>query len=184
MAQASALTRKGMEGREVVRASGALLLVGANEGDAEALYKIWKKYEVTKYTMIKDIGSIEDCRARIARHLGWGRRVGPFLVTMDGGLIGYCGARINEVGRAELFYNLDDSAWGSGYGTDVARALAELAFRDKRVSFAGAEAVVDNIASWRVLEKIGMRRIGVRKGGFENRDGRFDVYVYELADRG
>ena len=47
-------------------------------------------------------------------------------------------------------------AWGKGYATEVAAALRDWAFANLPVEYFLAFAHVDNLASCRVLEKIGM----------------------------
>lgn len=43
-----------------------------------------------------------------------------------------------------------------------------------------AESAVENSPSWKILEKIGMKRIKTVKDAFENREGLHDFYVYEI----
>jgi RimJ/RimL family protein N-acetyltransferase len=59
----------------------------------------------------------------------------------------------------EVGYRLRKASWGQGYATEGAAALLRRAFQfgAKRVV---ATALVGNIGSTRVMEKIGLRRIG------------------------
>lgn len=78
-------------------------------------------------------------------------------------LIGFGGFRFVEPGRdVEILYGIDPLLWGRGYATEAARALLDWAFRETALTriFAGADA--PNRASFRVLEKLGMRYDGVR----------------------
>jgi RimJ/RimL family protein N-acetyltransferase len=80
----------------------------------------------------------------------------------NGRFLGRCGLRPDEqTSEAELAYAFVRSAWGHGVATEAARAV--LAWG----SAAGVTRVVScvlasNIASQRVLEKVGMARIGER----------------------
>jgi ribosomal-protein-alanine N-acetyltransferase len=56
----------------------------------------------------------------------------------------------------ELGYTLARSAWGRGYGTEVARALAEYAFEVLGADRVVAQVEPANEASRHVLEKVGM----------------------------
>ena len=79
------------------------------------------------------------------------------------GLVGFGGFRFVEPGRdVEILYGIDPPLWGRGYATEAARALLDWAFRETGLTriFAGADA--PNRASFRVLEKLGMRYDGVR----------------------
>ncbi len=61
----------------------------------------------------------------------------------------------------ELGYRLVASAWGRGYATEGSRALIRKAFEDLGVRRVYATTVVANVASWRVMEKAGLRRVRV-----------------------
>lgn len=89
---------------------------------------------------------------------GWGHWA---VVTRDDGrLIGFCGLWTVDVdGRdeVELAYRLTPSSWGRGLATEAASAA-----RDAGFGHYGLERLVslidaDNVASWRVAEKVGMR---------------------------
>jgi [ribosomal protein S5]-alanine N-acetyltransferase len=63
--------------------------------------------------------------------------------------------------RAELGYVLARDWWGRGLMTEAARAVVEWALADPRIFRVWAVTDVDNAASARVLEKIGMQREGL-----------------------
>jgi RimJ/RimL family protein N-acetyltransferase len=56
----------------------------------------------------------------------------------------------------ELGYTLARASWGRGYGTEIARALAEYAFGVLGATRVVAQVEPDNRASRHVLEKLGM----------------------------
>lgn len=64
------------------------------------------------------------------------------------------GAPPDEV---ELGYRLRRSAWGKGYATEGCRALIEKGFHELGVQRVFASTMVVNVASWRVMEKAGLR---------------------------
>lgn len=57
-----------------------------------------------------------------------------------------------------LGYLVDPAHAGRGHATDLARALLDLAFTELGLHRVTAGCFADNIASWRVMEKVGMRR--------------------------
>lgn len=59
----------------------------------------------------------------------------------------------------ELGYRFRRAAWGRGYATESAAALVSLAFSQPEVTAVVAAALVTNRGSWRVMEKIGMKRV-------------------------
>lgn len=60
--------------------------------------------------------------------------------------------------RAEVGYVLARSHWNQGYMTEAARAIVEWALSQPEVFRVWAVCDVENIASARLLEKVGMRR--------------------------
>ena len=62
-------------------------------------------------------------------------------------------------GGMELGYRLYPAAWGRGLATEGARALIASAFERLPVDLIVATTMADNIGSWRVLEKCGLRRV-------------------------
>jgi len=83
---------------------------------------------------------------------------GLWLVLADGRAAGFVGLRPREwASEPELFYGLAPDARGRGFATEAARAVIDLLFTAPGVT--GAWAVTDppNLASCRVLERLGMR---------------------------
>ena len=61
----------------------------------------------------------------------------------------------------ELGYRLRRSAWGKGYATEGSCALIDKAFGELGARRVVANTMVVNEASWRVMEKSGMRRVRI-----------------------
>jgi len=61
--------------------------------------------------------------------------------------------------EVELGYRLRQSAWGKGYGTEGARALIRKGFTELGVQRVCARTYQDNLASRRVMEKVGLRLV-------------------------
>jgi ribosomal-protein-alanine N-acetyltransferase len=84
---------------------------------------------------------------------------GPWIVVhrADGRVIGHCGLRHwDELSGVEVFYALARSYWGAGLATEGARASLRFGFEHLGLERIVAAAKADNLASRRVLEKIGM----------------------------
>lgn len=62
-------------------------------------------------------------------------------------------------GGTELGYRLYPAFWGRGLATEGARALIASAFERLHLDRVVATTMADNIGSWRVLEKCGLRRV-------------------------
>lgn len=89
------------------------------------------------------------------------RRRFQLAVTLreSGTLIGNCGIRITDPEQREgsLGYELDPRCWGNGYATEAARQMVRFAFTELRLQRVWATCVAENLASARVLERLGMR---------------------------
>jgi RimJ/RimL family protein N-acetyltransferase len=59
----------------------------------------------------------------------------------------------------ELGYRLMRDAWGKGYATEGSRALIAVAFERRGARRVWASTMVINLASRRVMEKVGMRHV-------------------------
>jgi RimJ/RimL family protein N-acetyltransferase len=62
-------------------------------------------------------------------------------------------------GQVELGYRLRKSAWGKGYATEGSRALIRKGFTEHGVHRVVAEAMAVNLASRRVMEKVGLKLV-------------------------
>jgi RimJ/RimL family protein N-acetyltransferase len=83
-----------------------------------------------------------------------------------------------------LGYLVDPSYAGRGIATVIATTLLDLAFGELGLRRVTAGCFADNVSSWRVMEKVGMRREqhGVRDGWHADL-GWVDGYTYAiLAD--
>jgi RimJ/RimL family protein N-acetyltransferase/uncharacterized damage-inducible protein DinB len=90
-------------------------------------------------------------------------------------LAGFSGLRVEaDTGRIELLYAFDPALWHRGLATEAAKAVLRDAFDRLRVPVIFAGTHPANEASWRVLEKLGMRRLGSRHTAVE------ELLVYAL----
>ena len=62
--------------------------------------------------------------------------------------------------QASLGYCMHPDYWGQGYMTEAAAALLKFGFEEMTWRRITSFCDPDNIGSWRVMEKIGMRREG------------------------
>lgn len=84
-----------------------------------------------------------------------------------GEITGWCGLDHMDRGwpNPALFYMIHKEHWGQGYATEAARALVDFVFREMEIPVIDSACLADNIASKRVMEKIGMRYVGLDAEG-------------------
>jgi ribosomal-protein-alanine N-acetyltransferase len=86
----------------------------------------------------------------------------------------------------EIGFIFNPAFQGKGYATEASRALIDNSFKELNAHRVVGYCSTENIPSWRVLEKCGMKREGMqRKNVFfhEDKDGRpiwFDSYQYAI----
>ena len=89
----------------------------------------------------------------------WGHGIWILRERRSGRTLGRAGIRFGELegdGRAALSYALSSEVWGEGLGTEIARALVQVAQRDLGLAEIIAAAYPHNVASRRVMEKAGL----------------------------
>ena len=84
------------------------------------------------------------------------------VLRSDHSLIGGCNLSITrrEECEAMIGYTLHPEFWGQGYTTEAAAALLRFGFGNLGLHRITSWCDPDNTGSWRVMEKIGMRREG------------------------
>jgi ribosomal-protein-alanine N-acetyltransferase len=105
--------------------------------------------------------------------------------ALDEAFIGWCGlTRWNpDHHSASLGYCFDDAAWGHGYATEAAGALLGWAFDALDLNRVQAETDTRNVASARVLEKLGFVREGTLREDCVVNGEVSDSWVYGLIRR-
>jgi aminoglycoside 6'-N-acetyltransferase len=109
-----------------------------------------------------------------------------FAVTLrsTGDLIGDCGSKTaaDDPRQAEIGYTIGSAHQGNGYGTETARILLSYLFdvRGKHRVTAGCDP--RNVASIRVLERVGMRREGHLRQSFWMNGEWADDLLFAILD--
>lgn len=138
-----------------------LILRPFTEDDAEPLYGILCQDDILRYFPNPGPPSPDRVRRLVAHQLvHWAERgLGWWAVEPHGTpeLIGWCGLQfLPETQETEVGYLLSRPFWGQGLATEAARTSLQFGFEEL-----GLESIIglvhpDNIASQRVLEKLGM----------------------------
>jgi [ribosomal protein S5]-alanine N-acetyltransferase len=159
------------------------------DADADDLFALHSSAEVLRYWDSPPWHEPERARRFIAacRQMaedGTGARVAVDRVS-DGAFLGWCGlVRWNPDHRsAAMGYCYRAAAWGHGYATEAARELLQWAFDTLDLNRVQAEADTRNLASARVLEKLGFVREGTLREDCVVDGEVSDSWVYGLLRR-
>lgn len=105
------------------------------------------------------------------------------LTIPHGAPIGSVGLSLSG-GKGEIGYVIAVNCWGRGYATEAAESLLRLGLEEFGLSEITATCRPDNVASARVLEKIGMTRNGLRKADKLIRGQWRDSLVFSVSALG
>jgi len=85
---------------------------------------------------------------------------------------------------AQLAYEFSPHFWGQGYATEACRRVLRLLFEGYGVSGVMAEVDTRNVASIRLLERLGFKRVAHGAGADFFKRMVSDEYRYRLAAEG
>ena len=146
-----------------------LLVRSWRDDDAVPLAAMGADVEFVRYlqgrpwTIDDAIGMIGNCRTVEAS-------IGATLWALedrgDGSLVGYCGFGVTNAAcvRADLIelgWGIERSRWHEGLATEAALGVIPLGVRGFGTRRLFAKCHVDNAASERVMQHIGLRRVGL-----------------------
>ena len=143
-----------------------LTLRPAGEADAGQTWRYWRVEEVARWLPFAP-GAVEDYRAkflepeRLAKTLvieHHGGVIGDLMLSVGDGWAQREVADQARAVQAEIGYVLDPSYGGRGHATEAVEALLGLCFDDLGLRRVTAGCFADNVASWRLMERLGMRR--------------------------
>lgn len=166
-----------------------LLLRELVEADWGAVHQYASDPEVVRYLPWGPNTEAETrafVRRRIASQQEDPRRQYEFAVVLkaEGLFIGTCGLHLSgpEDPEAWVGYALSRRFWGQGYATEAARALLAFGFDELGLHRIFATRDPANVASARVLEKIGMRREGLLQQHLWGKGRWHDRLLYAILD--
>jgi RimJ/RimL family protein N-acetyltransferase len=142
-----------------------LLLRPFEDGDLQAMYEMQSDEEVVRYLYF-DARSLDEVRTALARKTaavgiaGEGDGVGVAVVLLETGEVVadislWCVSEGHQQG--EIGFIVHPAHQGKGYATEAARPMLDFAFDTVGLHRVVGRTEARNIASARVLEKLGMR---------------------------
>lgn len=164
-----------------------LLLRPPTLEDAAPIYEGYgQDPEVTRFLIWKPHKNLTETQAFIQRSLAVWEAGSAFpwvlVLKQENQLIGMLELRIEDH-KADLGYVLAKAHWGEGFATEAAQLIVDWALAQPEIFRVGAVCDVDNLASARVLEKVGMQREGILRRWLRRpSDGKQprDCYAYAI----
>ena len=150
------------------RLETARLLIRAFEPeDAEAWLEMVSDLDFRRFLPPGPMPTMETFHSAIERRHAMEREHGYAMWAVDvketGAFVGQCG--LQPAGRTgpevELAYHFNKASWNKGYATEAAIAVLTQGLGPIGLDRIIAVVVPENIGSWRVMEKAGMRYEGL-----------------------
>lgn len=142
-----------------------LTLCQFTEADAPLIFTLNSDPVVLQY-LHEPLLENEEHAAQIIRDIimpQYQHNLGRWAIHVKGNneFIGWCGLKYRpELDEIDLGYRLMQKAWGKGYATEAAQQTLEYGFKTLNIKLITGRAHIENIASIKILEKIGMDFIG------------------------
>ena len=154
--------------------------------DAEDMFEYASDPEVAKYTGWNTHQSVKETRfflnTVVKRYKNreitdWG-----IVHKGDAKFIGTCGFAECHLSdsRAEIGYALSQKYWRQGYMSEAIAAVIDFGFRTMNLNRVEASCKVENIASSRVMEKVGMQFEGILREHKFIKGQYWDLKIYSI----
>jgi [ribosomal protein S5]-alanine N-acetyltransferase len=164
---------------------GSIEMRQISSEDIKPFYQYITHENITRFLASADIPDSFESAGRELMY--WGRlhslrsSVYWAISLKSGQIIGTCGFNYWNQGqkRTEISYDIDHNYWGKGFATAAVRAMTDFAFLKMQVKRIQATVAVHNLASIKVLEKVGYQREGMMSnyGILEGKSKDFYMYA-------
>jgi RimJ/RimL family protein N-acetyltransferase len=171
-------------GERIIANTERLIIREFVESDVNTLFQILSLPEVMQFSLTGALSfdmSIAKMQSFIDSYQEYGYGKWAVIYRQTGQLIGYCGIGVEQIDGTienELGYRFDPQFWGQGLATEAASACLKYAFSTLHLEYLLGIVEPENVASVRVLEKIGM--IFIKESLYYSKK----VHVYKIGRLG
>lgn len=157
--------------------------------DVQPLFAIWSDVDAMRYFSFPAMTHLDQATDRLARALKRSAEGEDFICAVEssttGEVFGDCALfhPDEQSRRVEIGFCLNPKHWGSGYMTEAASALIEHAFGALNMRRIEADIDPRNVASARLLERLGFVREGLLRERWLVGEEVSDSLLYGLLER-
>ncbi len=131
--------------------------------DAAGLHALWITPGVRRFLLDDVVIPFDGAAEAVAtsRELFTRHRFGLWAVRLTGApaIVGFAGLwPFRDPPEFELLYGVDESLWGQGYAVEASRAVLDYCYTTLGMPSLRASTDAANVASLRVLDKLGFTR--------------------------
>ncbi|AZA83205.1 GNAT family N-acetyltransferase [Chryseobacterium lactis] len=176
---------------DLILKSNRLTLRTFKESDVSNVHEMLLKPEITAFNPTSYADDEKETQAlidawRSESEAQQNRKKFTFLIetTIDFTFAGIIGIDLIKLHykNAETWYKLSPEVWGKGYATEALERIIQFGFEDLKLHRIEAGCAVDNIASYKVMEKSGMIREAHRRKLLPLKNGWSDNYEYAILE--
>jgi RimJ/RimL family protein N-acetyltransferase len=167
-----------------------LLLRPFQRGDVDAVYSYRRREDVARYLFDGPL-SRDECALAIQQrtsHLHLQNKDDKIILAVElqstGVLVGEVSliCRSVEARQGEVGWIFDPAFGGQGYATEAGRAMLDLGFSEADMHRIMARCDARNTPSWRLMERLGMRREAHFKGHALFKGGWDEEFIYAMLE--
>ena len=164
-----------------------LLLRRFEEKDINELYDGYINQDEFLYYANKEHKTLEEVEGYIKRQLERyeSKDVYNWCIALKNtyAIIGAINLRVNDYNNSvEFNYAIDNRYINNGYMTEALIAVKEFCMNELKVKRFQGGCCVENLASEKVMKKIGMKHEGTLKANVKLIDGYHDMHMYSLIN--
>lgn len=178
---------------DIIAETDRLILRTLEDGDATLQYRLLNTPAVmARLGGVKELHQIEAKHA--ASRANYAQHGFSFLMMIEkesGELVGHCGIKrvdnplARNLGDHEIGWLVREDRWRRGYAAEAMRAVLDWAFGRLGAPHVVALTSAANLASWQLMEKLGMRRrpdLDFEDPAFPEQDRATILYSLDAAD--
>lgn len=172
------------------RTTDRLTIRRAVEGDADATFRFRRREEVARWLTELPTDPVRYRRT----FTDPGRLAATLVIESDGQVVGDLMLRVEDAWaqeevrpvahhtQAELAWVLDPAHTGKGFATEAVRELLHVSFDELGLHRVVAVCFADNERSWRLMERVGLRRELHARADALHRSGEWmDTFGYAVT---
>lgn len=152
---------------DLILETDRLLLREMKLSDAEALFEMDRNPKVHEYLWnnpLTDVSEVKNIINSVQEQYKQ-NKIGRFVMVLKetNKVIGWAGLKFNtemvnnKIHFYDIGYRLDEKFWGKGYASEASFAWLDYGLKTMKIPVMEAAAHSDNIASNRILQKIGLQ---------------------------
>jgi ribosomal-protein-alanine N-acetyltransferase len=159
-----------------------LILRALAPGDADDIFAYAADPDVAQYTLWNAHTTREDSQRFVAWITGGSLACWAIVQPATSRVIGtsFLHSHHARHQRAEIAFNLAKATWGHGYATEVAQAVIRAGFTHYDLNRIEGTCMLGNVASARVMEKVGMRFEGILRQYVFAKQAFHDMKLYAI----